>query len=803
MAPVPKRPFQGLRILELSSQIAGPYASKLFVDAGAEVTKVEAPAGDPLRRWTASFQKLAHGESSPLFQFLNAGKRSIALDPADVTDRAHLEALALRADIVLEDWGPGGLEAHGLDPEAWLEKNPRLTIVRISAWGQAGPWAKRAANDFTLQAASGSLEYRGFPWREPVAAGGRVCDWVAGSFAAVGALAAWRSARRDGAGQIVDLSSFEAALQCLTVFGDIGSQFLGGLLPRSIEIPSIEPTKDGHIGICTQTGKQWSDLCALLGRQDIAEDPRYLEGRERMEQIDFMQEFIQGWTKQKTTAEVVELCERMRIPVAPIGNGKDLPRFDHFVARGVYGRGPGGFLQPRPPYQLQSMQPVPIGATARLDADRSAILAEITGPKARPLPAANWPTMSHPDLPFAGLRVVDLTAFWAGPYTTSILSDLGADVVKVESIQRPDGMRFAGAARHRTPVWEWAHVFHGSNPGKRDVTLRLDHPDGVALLKRLIADADVVIENFSARVMPGFGLDAETLKAINPRLINIRMPAFGLDGPWRDRLGFAMTIEQVSGLAWLTGYEDLPLVIRGLCDPLGSVHTVFALGLALEERERTGKGQVVEVPLVEPALNIAAEQVVEYSAYGVLLTRKANVMPHAAPQGIFETSSADERVAVSVTTDAEWAGLCRVLSADDWKSNRALATHAGRYAAHDALQARLSAWSRTRSREEILEALLAAGVPVSASINSHTLWPNPQLEARGFFQTMKHPVTGETRYPSFPAIFSAFERNLHRTPPPTLGQHNREILQGDLGLSDAEVARLEVEKIIGTRPSFM
>ncbi len=802
MAPAPKRPFQGLRVLELASQIAGPYASKLFVDAGAEVTKVEPPAGDPMRRWTASFQKLATGDASPLFQYLNAGKRSIALDPGDPTERAQIEALALRADVVIESFGPGALEARGLDPEEWLERNPRLAIVRISPWGQVGPWARRPANDFTLQAATGSLEYRGFPWKEPVAAGGRVCDWVAGSFASVCALAAWRSARRDGVGQIVDLSSFEAALQCLSIFGDIGSQFLGGLLPRAIEIPSIEPTQDGHIGICTQTGQQWSDFCAMLGRQEIAQDPRYLEARERMEQIDFMQEFIHGFTTQKTTAEIVELCELVRIPVAPIGNGKELPKFDHFVARGVYGRAPGGFLQPRPPWRLETLQPAPIGPTKHLDADRAAILAEITGSKARAVPASR-PAMAQPDLPFAGLRVIDLTAFWAGPYTTSILSDLGADVVKVESVQRPDGMRFAGAARKRTPLWEWAHVFHGANPGKRDLTLRLDHPDGVALAKRLIAEADVVIENFSARVMPGFGLDSDTLKTLNPRLINIRMPAFGLDGPWRDRLGFAMTIEQVSGLAWLTGYEDLPLVVRGLCDPLGSVHTVFALGLALEERERTGLGQVVEVALVEPALNIAAEQVLEYSAYGVLLTRNANIMPHAAPQGIFETRTEDERVAVSVTTEAEWAGLCRALGADDWKSDRALADHAGRYAAHAALQARLSDWIRTRSRDEVVDALLAAGVPASASINNHSLWPNPQLEARGFFQTMKHPVTGETRYPSFPAIFSAFERDLHTTPPPTLGQHNREILQGDLGLSDAEVARLEAEQIIGTRPSFM
>ena len=716
MAPAATRPFQGLRLLELSSQIAGPYAAKLFVDAGAEVIKVEAPEGDPLRRWTASFQTLARDEASPLYQYLNAGKLSIALDPGldpgHASDRAQIAALAVRADIVLEDWGPGGLEARGLEPEEWLAANPKLSIVRISPFGQTGPWATRPANDFTLQAASGSLEYRGFPWREPVAAGGRITDWVAGSFASVCALAAWRTARRDGVGQIVDLSSFEATLQCLTIFGDLGRQFLGGLLPRSIEIPSIEPTKDGHVGICTQTGQQWSDFCAMLGRQDIAQNPRFLEARERMEQIDFMQEFIHGWMKEHTTAEVIELCELVRIPVAPIGNGRELPGFDQFQARGVYTRAPGGFLQPRPPYRLETVATPPIGRTSRLDGDRAAVLAKIAGPKSKPA-TAKPAVMSQPDLPFAGLRVVDLTAFWAGPYATSILSDLGADVVKIESIQRPDGMRFAGAARQRSPLWEWGNVFHGANPGKRGATLRLDHPEGLELVKQLIADADVVIENFSARVMPGFGLDWETMKSLNPRLISVRMPAFGLDGPWRDRLGFAMTIEQVSGLAWLTGYEDLPLVVRGVCDPLGSVHAIFALGLALEERERTGRGQVLEVPLVEPALNIAAEQVLEYSAFGALLTRKANVMPHAAPQGIFETRNPDERVAVSVTTEPEWTGLCRALGAEDWQNDPELATHPGRYAAHDRLQARLAEWIRPKSREEVVESLLAAGVPAA------------------------------------------------------------------------------------------
>jgi crotonobetainyl-CoA:carnitine CoA-transferase CaiB-like acyl-CoA transferase len=791
------RPFEGLQILDFSSNIAGPYASKLYLDAGAQVIKIEAPDGDPMRHWTASQQSLAADEPSPLFQYLNAGKQCIVLDPRDAQDRARFASFAERADIVIEDWGAEGLEAHGLSPNAWLEINPRLSIVRISPWGQLGPWAKRAANDFTLQAATGSVEYRGLPDREPIAAGGRLGDWIAGSFACVSALAAWRSARQTGEGQIVDLSSFEAMIQCLTVFGDLGSQFFGGLIPRSVDIPSIEPTSDGHVGVCTTTGQQWTDFCSMIGQQEIAQDPRYLEGRERMEEIDFIEGIVQAWTRERTTDEIIELCELLRIPVAPIGNGKDLPGFDHMIARGIFQRTPGGFLQPRAPWRLETAEPAPIGRTSMLDEDREPLLNSLAkAPPSRDAPHGGS------DLPFASLRIVDLTAFWAGPYATSILSDFGADVIKVESIQRPDGMRFAGSVRNDT-LWEWSHVFHGTNSGKRDITLQLDHVEGLELLKQLIADADILIENFSARVMPAFGLDEETVKALNPRVIFVRMPAFGLDGPWRDRAGFAMTVEQASGLAWVTGYEDMPLVVRGACDPLGSAHTVFAIGLALEERQRTGRGQVVEVALVEPALAVAAEQVIEYSAYGTLLGRSANAMPHAAPQGIFETHAESERVAVSVTSDEEWRGLCRVLEADDWRQSSDLSTHSGRLANHDALVARLSAWIRTRSRDDVIRALLAEGVPASASINNHSLMPNPQLEARHFFQTLKHPVTGETRYPAFPAIFSHLERDLHRTPPPTLGQHNREVLQSELGIDNREFERLEEEGIIGTRPSFL
>jgi crotonobetainyl-CoA:carnitine CoA-transferase CaiB-like acyl-CoA transferase len=318
----------------------------------------------------------------------------------------------------------------------------------------------------------------------------------------------------------------------------------------------------------------------------------------------------------------------------------------------------------------------------------------------------------------------------------------------------------------------------------------------------MIAGADVVIENFSARVLDNFGLGWETIHALNPKAVLVRMPAFGLDGPWRDRTGFAMTIEQASGLAWMTGYEDLPLVVRGACDPIGGMHAVFALLLALEDRERSGEGALVEVPLLETALNIGAEQVIEYTATGRVLTRDSNRGPVSAPQGLYPCDESGEYVAVAVPDDDAWNALRAALGDPEWARDPALAGAEGRRAAHDLIDERLSAWTRERRRDDAAETLSSAGVPAEALINAHSLMPNAQLEHRGFFQTMEHPVTGKTRYPGFPMGFSAFGRGLHRWPPPTLGQHNDEVLL-ELGLSEDEIARLREEKVIGERPAFM
>jgi crotonobetainyl-CoA:carnitine CoA-transferase CaiB-like acyl-CoA transferase len=850
MTAAPDWPLAGMRVIDLSSEIAGPYCTKMLVDAGADVIKVEPPGGDPLRRWTASGTPLRQGDDGALFQYLNAAKRNVVADIETAPGRAVVLDLAAAADLIVESFEAGTLPRVGLTLDVLQARNAALSLVSISPWGRSGPWAHRPATEFTLQAATGSTAYRGLPDRAPVAAGGRIGEWIAGSFAALAALIAWLSARQTGHGQHVDVSMFEAMVLGMTIYHDLAGQWRNEPLRRAIEIPSIEPAKDGWVGFCTITGQQWKDFCLLIGHPEVGEDPRYLDGTQRMADLAFMQRIIHGWTRRHTVEQIIELATQLRIPVAPIGTGETLPHIDHFVARGVFVNGPGGFLRPRPPYRLEKTPLRPFGNAPKLGEHTDEVIAElryvIRSKEARPgpLPGNEFPGSIDPSrlkptaskalesplgdfsttqpgnsfpgvgctgdqptgtfvaLPLAGLRVIELTSFWAGPLAASYLADMGADVVKVESIQRPDGMRFAGAL----PVdrmWEWSPVFAGANVGKRDITLNLSTAEGMRLLRRLLATADVVIDNFSARVLENFGLTWEQVHTLNPRIIMLRMPAFGLDGPWRDRTGFAMTVEQASGMAWVTGYEDLPLVVRGACDPLAALHAVFALLMALEHRRRTGEGQLVEVPLVETALNIAAEQVIEYSAYGQVLQRAGNRGPCAAPQGVYRCADADEYVAVAVATDAQWAALRHVLGDPTWARDPALATAAGRRVAHDTIDIRLDEWLSTHGRDLAVETLTAAGVPTQALINAHYLMPNPQLEARGFFQVMQHPVTGVSRYPGLPMTFSGFGRLQHPAPPPTLGQHNDELLGGELGLSPEEIQDLRRRRVIGERPTFM
>ncbi|MDH3704599.1 MAG: CoA transferase, partial [Acidimicrobiia bacterium] len=648
--------------------------------------------------------------------------------------------------------------------------------------GTSGPWADRPANDFVLQALVGSTAARGIPGDEPFAVGGDLGDFVLAALTTPAIVATTLAAAATGRGVHIDGSQYEAMMHAFQTYRPIYDAFaperLGG---PQIEIPSIEPASDGLVGFCTLTGQQWQDFCVMIGHPEMGEDPELAGFGERMRRRDEVWRKVREFTSRHTVDELVAMATDFRIPVGPIGTGDVIVDIDHFAERGVFVANPHGFIQPRPPYLFSDSSLAPVR------------VAPAPGDEGERPPDGEPPALGDdPTSPLAGLRVVDLSAFWAGPIAANNLRALGADVVKVESHVRLDGMRWASGLS-KPLLWEWSPVYHGANAGKRVINLDLSREQGRAVLERLIAGADVVIENFSPRVTEGWGLTWERIHELNRRTIFVRVPAFGLDGPWRDRVGFAMTMEQVSGLAQRTGAPDgPPLVPRGPVDTIAGMHAIFATLLALADRERRGVGQHVEVPLIEGALQAAAEQVIEWSAYDNLLTRTGNRSPRAIAQGVYRSVHPDRWLAVSVEHEAQWEALVEVVG-------EALAGVDP--ADHDTIDEALSAWARDLHAEPAAALLWTAGVPAAPCVDPEHSGRTAQHGQRGFFQWHHHAVTGWTPYFSFPFQLEGAHLPLGG-PAPLLGQHTAEIL-GELGYDQTAIDDLEQAGVIGDWPAMV
>jgi crotonobetainyl-CoA:carnitine CoA-transferase CaiB-like acyl-CoA transferase len=320
----------GIRVVDFSEQIAGPYCSKLLVDGGAEVVKVEPPGGDSLRRGSATDADLC-GRDSALFRFLNAGKQSVVGAAAD----SHVEALLAEADLVIEAHGLESDTGQRLDVARLRTAHPSLVVLSITPYGLTGPWANRRATEFTLQAESGSLGMRGVMGKEPFQAGGRIGEWAAGTYGAVAALPAVFRAHSTGQGEHIDLSVLETANMVFTNFSEAMNRLMNGspeapehaFLAPTVETPSIEPTSDGYVGFCTNSRQQFSDFLLLIERPELREDEQLAQFAGRLMRFDEWNEIMRAWLKEKTTAEAIELASLLRIPVAPICNGKTVLRW--------------------------------------------------------------------------------------------------------------------------------------------------------------------------------------------------------------------------------------------------------------------------------------------------------------------------------------------------------------------------------------------------------------------------------------------------------------------------------------------
>jgi len=830
-------PLDGVRVVALAEGIAGGYATKLLADAGAAVVAIEPPGGDPLRRRGLSPESIDADGDGLLYRYLRGGQRVGVLDLEREADRSALLRCYAECDAVIDGRPAGWLDARGLGAEALARVAPGASWLSISSFGPDGDWKDRATNDFTLQAWCGSTASRGRPGLPPLACGSDVVEWMSGTYAALGVAAALRAARRDGQGTRVALSKLEAITPTLTNAGSVWGHFSNvWSIPANEDVPSIEPTADGWIGYCIFTAQQWKDFALLVERPDWSEDPSLTHMFARIARAAEIRAHVRDYTRKHTTEELLEKSEWFRVPAAPIGHGALLPKLDHLIERGVFTRNPrGGFLQPRVPYVASTWKrpaprPAPtlaearrdgaaaiggVDASARTGHDANAAAPRDAGPstatKATTRRAATA-TVDRRARPLDGVRVLDLTAFWAGPYATFFLGGLGADVIHVESVQRPDGMRFGTHAQPTSPAWwEYGPTFHSANTGKRGLTLDLTRPRGVELLLELVKQADVVVENFSPRVMDNFGIDWAKLSAANPRLVYVRMPAFGLDGPWRNRVGFAQTMEQVSGIAWLTAYPATageqagPLTPRACADPLAGLHAAWAVLLGLAQRDATGAGCEIESAMVETLLAITAEGVALHDATGVLASGDGNRSPLAAPQGLYPGAGVDAAglpvwLALSVETDAQWRALAGAIGRGDLAADPALAALAGRRRAHDAIDEAIAAWSRERTPDEAVAVLAKLGIPC-APVTPYRLGTRlPPIAGSDFVQTVDHALAGPVPIPSLPLRFEGMGGRAFARAAPRLGEHNREILQDLLGLDDAELARLAADAIIGDRP---
>jgi crotonobetainyl-CoA:carnitine CoA-transferase CaiB-like acyl-CoA transferase len=766
----------GLRVVEIAGEIAGPYCTKLLVDLGAEVTKIEPPSGDPLRGWGPFPGHVPDPDRSGLFEYLNAGKRGMTLDLA--VDTPVARRLIAQAHMLVEALPPGTLDRFGLDLRALKAISPGLVVVRISDFGQHGPWHDRVGTPLTMQAASGWINERDAD-RPPVQAGARMSEYVAGGYAALGALTALRTR----SAVEVDVSVLESLLSTLPYPMLMAERMRKLGLPtntRAAPLMGIVRAADGWIGINCLTGQHWLDVCAMLGLPEYGQRQFaiMLGGPERAE---FFAK-AEPWLCERSVAEIVELSQAFRIPAAPVNDGESVLQCPQYAERGFFVEGGGGdwsFRRPGAPFRLSRTPALPPRRALRLG-DRCV--------PETPAGLNNWRTTTagvDPSSPFADLKVLDLTTFWAGAYLTCYLGAYGADIIKVESIQRPDGHRYSGAWSHEGDRWyERSAVWQGTNLNKRDVTLDLTSERGRELACQLAGQADIVIENFSPRVIEQFGLDYDSLKQIKSDVILVRMPGFGLQGPWRDYVGWALNIEQTSGMSAITGYaEGPPCNLQGPADPIVGVHAGVALLAALEHRRRTGEGQLIEVAQIEVAASVAAEPVIEYSMNTTAQSRQGN-RRRGYLQGVYPTAADDEWVALCVRDDADWAGMVAAMG-------RSEKPHT-----HDEFDALVADWMRTRTAAEIVNIVGAQGVPAEQVLTPERMYDLPQLDARGYYEEVEHPITGPHRYPGWPFTMTPGPSRHHRCAPPTLGQHNEEVLR-ELGLTDDEIEDLRAHRVIG------
>ncbi|MCE2405498.1 MAG: CoA transferase [Dehalococcoidia bacterium] len=415
-------------------------------------------------------------------------------------------------------------------------------------------------------------------------------------------------------------------------------------------------------------------------------------------------------------------------------------------------------------------------------------------------------------MPLSGFRVLDLSRIWAGPYCTKLLGDMGAQVIKMESTRVYDN--------HRGPInpargiaaypdsepgerpWNRNGWFNCLHMGQYGITLDLTAESGREVFDSLVAISDVVIENFRYGSLARLGYSYEEMRKLRPDLVYVSMPAFGNTGPWKRYLAYGIGQEQLSGMAHITGYRGQGPMKSGINhgDPITGSHAAGAILVALRYRRKTGKGMFIDVSQQESAVALIGPQLLGYQMTGVEPERRGNRSELYAPHNTYRCLGEDRWVAIAATSDGEWQRLCRAMGRDDLARDAGLATAVGRRAREDEIDGAVSAWTRERDPYQVSHLLQGAGVPAAPVLDAPGLLADPHYRDRGTFVEMDHPWAGRHHYPGLAWKMSRTPGDMG-SPAPGLGEHNRPVFRDMVGLTDAQVDRLEGDGVIGAVPT--
>ena len=798
-------PQRGIRILDLC-RLEGQLCGRLMADLGADVILVEPPGGDAGRRLGPFANNVAHPEASLSFAYFNANKKSIVLDLSKEEGRARFRELAKDFDVILETAAPGVMEGWGLDHERLSESNPGLVTASITGFGLSGPYSGYRAPSIVCSAMGGVMCLCGSEERPPLAELENQPYHLASAFAATGVLLALRQREKTGRGQMVEVSCQEvqAFQQHILVNYSANQNVLkraGSRTPVGGGMPyGIYPTSDGYSHLVVIATSHWRSFVDWMGRPDALRDDLWDNRHIRIANPDLIEPITAEFTRRFKKAEFFREGQGRRVTTAPVNKPEEFVDDIHVREVGLFEEVEHAVLGStrlvRPPFRMSESSAVIGKGSPLLGEDTEEVLGGEWGVEAGDVGAPVREKVRACDGdeagkgPLSGVRVLDFSQAVAGPVLTQLLAAFGAEVIKVESEAHQQRGRTREGMDPRI-VMQQRVTFADMNRSKRCITVNMGTTEGREIVKRLVTHCDVVVENFSPRVMERWGLGYEGLRELRDDIIMMRLPGFGLSGPYRDYVGLAAVAMAVTGMYHLWSYDDGsepagPPVWAP--DYLSAAFGAAALLAALRHRGFTEEGQLIELSQMDATAYVMGASYLDYFANGRRQEPVGNGHRQFAPHGVYPCRGEDQWCAIAVTTDEEWGALVEVMGSTEWGKDARFATAEGRLGNSERLDELIREWTRVRSANEVMEALQRAGVPAAVVQDGADLFGDPHLRSRGFMKTIEHPLTEAVEYPDVPL-------RLRETPGRlewwhTMGQDNGYVFGEILGMSAAEIASL-------------